>query len=300
VLFTVEKRPVALASLAPHSNYRSVSPGYFTTMGIPLRRGRFFTPADRAKTPEVILLNETMAKSLFPGEDALGKRLTIGVPLPGEDPGWVTVVGIVGDVRHTSLREESGTEMYWCFAQEPFGDFTLLLASANGQPGSLAAGARRVVQAVDPEIPVWNVRSMTQVVSEALAPARLSTVLFGLFAALAVALAAVGLYGVMSYSVAERQREIGIRMALGADRAGVFRLILRQAMLVALLGVVVGLAGAVATSRLLRSLLYGVNPADAFTFPAVAALLTGIAFLASYIPARRATAVSPVTAMRGE
>jgi predicted permease len=299
LLFTVEKRPVASPAQAPHANYRAVSPGYFAAMGIPLRRGRVFTAADRTGAPRVILLNETMARSLFPGENPLGRRLTLGVPGPGEEPEWVTVVGVVGDVRHTALKEESGMEMFWPFAQEPFADFTLLLASDKA-PGALAGPARQAVQAIDPDLPVFHVRPLTEVVSEALAPARLSTVLFGLFAALALALAAVGLYGVMSYAVAERRREIGIRMALGADRSRVFRLVLSQAMGVALVGVVVGLAGSLAATRLLRSLLYGVGTADAFTFPAVAALLTGVAFLASYLPARRATAVDPLTAMRGE
>jgi putative ABC transport system permease protein len=304
ILFTVEKRPVASPAQAPHCNYRSVSPGYFAAMGIPLRRGRVFTAADRQGAPKVILLNESMAKQLFPGEDALGKRLTIGVPVPPEEPEWVTVVGIVGDVRHTSLKDESGMEMFWPYAQEPFPDFTLVLAAAgaagNIAPGSLATPARQAVQSIDPDLPVFHVRPMAEVVSEALAPARLSTVLFGLFAALALALAAVGLYGVMSYSVAERRREIGIRMALGADRARVFKLVLSQAMGVALLGVVVGLLGSLAATRVLRSLLYGVGAVDALTFPTVAALLTGVAFLASYLPARRATAVDPQTALRGE
>jgi predicted permease len=304
LLFTVEKRPVASPSQAPHANYRAVSPGYFKAMGIPLRRGRVFQATDRLGSPRVLLLNETMARNLFPGEDPVGKRLTLGVPGPGEEPEWVTVVGVVGDVRHTALKDESGMEMYWPYAQEPFADFTLLLASAGGigggAPGNLAAPARQAVQAIDSDLPVFHVRPMADVVSEALAPARLSTVLFGLFAALALALAAVGLYGVMSYSVAERRREIGIRMALGADRAGVFRLILSQAMGVALLGVVVGLAGSLVATRLLRSLLYGVGTADALTFPTVALLLTGVAFLASYLPARRATAVDPQTALRGE
>ncbi len=300
ILFTVEKRPVASPAQAPHSNYRVVSPGYFAAMGIPLRSGRPFTAADREGAPRVILLNETMAKTLFPHENPLGRRLTLGVPEPGEAPEWVTVVGVVGDVRHTALKEESGMEMYWPFAQEPTADFTLILAASGGNVGALAAPARQAVQAVDPNLPVFHVRPLSEVVADALAPARLSTVLFGLFAALALALAAVGLYGVMSYAVAERRREIGIRMALGADRAGVFRLVLTQAMGVALLGVVVGLAGSLAATRLLASLLYGVGTADALTFPAVAVLLLAVALLASYLPARRATAVDPLAAIRGE
>jgi predicted permease len=303
ILFTIEKRPVASPAEAPHANYRAVSPGYFAAMGIPLRSGRPFTAADREGAPRVILLNETMAKTLFPNENPLGRRLTLGVPDAGETPEWVTVVGVVGDVRHTALKEESGMEMYWPFAQEPAADFTLILAAsaASGErTGALAAPARQAVQSIDPDLPVFHVRPLTEVVSEALAPARLSTVLFGLFAALALSLAAVGLYGVMSYAVAERQREIGIRMALGADRAGVFRLVLFQAMGVALLGVAVGLAGSLAATRLLGSLLYGAGTADALTFPAVALLLLAVAFLASYLPARRATGVDPLTAMRGE
>jgi putative ABC transport system permease protein len=295
--FTVEGRPAPPPNEVPNTNVRGVSPDYFRVLGIALRQGRVFTHQDVQGSLPVVVVNETMAKKIWPGESPLGKRITFGDPAqPGD---WLTVVGVVADVRHQALNEEPGSEAYWPQYQQPFADASLVLRTSR-DPASLADGVRQAVRSLDPNLPVDQIRTMEDRVAQSLAQSRFKMVLLTLFAGLALVLAAVGLYGVVSYSVAQRTHEIGIRMALGAERRNVLRLVVRQGMVVVLIGVAVGLAGAWYASRFLAGQVYGVSAKDPVTFLAVPLVLLAVALLANYLPARRATQVDPLVALRQE
>jgi putative ABC transport system permease protein len=289
----------------PYSAVRyTTSPDYLQALGISLRRGRYFTAQDRLDSPPVVVIDETLARKHFPDEDPLGQRLQIGQTgtLPYE------IVGVVGHVKHYGLDGEVPVEaqFYFPLSQVPvermpnIANGISVVARTQIEPQSLAAPVRSQILSVAPDQPVFNVRTMKEIVNESIASRRFSMFLLLVFALVALVLAAVGIYGVMAYSVTQRTHEIGIRMALGAQAADVLRMILRQGLLLILVGIAVGLAVAFALTRVLASLLYGVSATDPLTFAAISLLLVTVALLACYIPARRATKVDPMVALRYE
>jgi putative ABC transport system permease protein len=290
--FTVDGRPAVAINDAFGADWRRVNQQYFNALRIPLLRGRNFTEQEVQQSAKVVVVSELLASQVFPNEEPLGKRLIMAM---GKEP-W-EIIGIVGDVRHRALGSQPYAAMYMPTYQT---GGTNLVIRTQGDPTNLAAAVRKEVQGIDPDQPLAAVRTMDQWVNRSVAEPRYRTVLLGLFAVLALVLASTGIYGVMSYSVAQRTHEIGVRMALGARRFDVLRLVVRQGMLLVVLGVGVGLAGAMALTRVMSTLLFGVTAKDPVTFVAVATLLTLVAFVACYIPARRATKVDPLVALRYE
>ncbi|HBB93994.1 MAG TPA: hypothetical protein DC054_01270 [Blastocatellia bacterium] len=280
--------------------YNAVSPDYFRTMEIPVLKGRPFEARDDQKAQSVIIINETLARRYFSGEDPIGRRMTLNDEDPKEED-WATIVGIVRDTkpRAVDLTASPVAEMYMPFAQQPQSSTALMIRTTNN-PESIAAAVRHEVQTLDKTQLVHSVRTMDRVMSEAVATPRFRTSLLGVFAVVALILAMVGIYGVMSYAVTQRTHEIGIRMALGARAADVLKLLVRNGMWPVLLGVMLGLAGAVGLTRLMVSFLFGVTPTDALTLATVSISLILVALIACCIPARRATKVDPLVALRYE
>jgi putative ABC transport system permease protein len=265
-------------------------------MQIPLKRGRLFTAQEATEMRHVVVVNEALTRKYFPNEDPLGKRITIDMKdnnVPTE------IIGVVGDVRHMRLDEEVEPVSYWPQPELTYSFMTLVIRT-RGDAANVAAGARGVIQSLDSEQPVADVRTMESLLANSIARARFSALLLAVFASVALVLAAIGIYGVISYVVAQRRHEIGLRMALGAQARDVVTLVLRNGMMLAGLGVAIGLAGAFALTRVMTTLLFGVTPTDTITFGTVSALLLIVAFLACYIPARRATKVDPLVALRYE
>ena len=277
------------------ADIRSVGGDYFQAQGVQLVRGRLFDERDHAQSPAVMIINEELARELYPNEDPVGKRLTYdwGGDVEGE------IIGVVRNVHEMSLTEKPATAFYRPFAQFPQGNLNVLIRT-TGDPLALASAARAKVRELDPNLPVASVRTMESVIADATARSRMSSYLLAGFAGLALLLAAIGLYGVIAYGVAQRRGEIGVRVALGADRNKILRLIVSQGMRLTVVGLVVGLVGAFALSRLLRSLLFGVAATDLATFVLVPLLLGGVALLASYLPASRAAQVDPAIALRAQ
>ena len=274
-----------------------VSPDYFRAMGIQLLRGRTFSDSDREDTPPVIVVNETMARHFWPAGDAIGKRLRWG----GWGDSWLTIVGVVGDVKVSSLEMETKPAIYMPLFQIPraWTNVIYIVRTATSVD-SLAPSLRREIRAVDEELPVYDIRTMNQVITASVSQRLFLMLLLAVFAATALLLAATGLYGVLAYSVAQRTHEIGIRMALGAQSRDVVRLVIRQGMTLALIGVALGLAASLALTRVMKGLLYGVSATDPVTFAGISLLLLGVALAACYLPARRATRVDPLLALRYE
>jgi len=288
--FIVEGEPPASPGQEPHAERRWVTPGYFATMGIPLRQGRGFTLRDADGQPKVVVINETMAKKYFSNRDPVGRRLNAG-------GAWRTVVGVVSDVRSASLEKEVNPQLYLPNAQWPWGGMTIVVHT-EGDPLALASAARNELKSLDALIPAAKMRTMEQVLSSATAVRRFNMALLAFFAVAALLLTLVGIYGVVAFLVGRQSREIGIRIALGAQRRDVLRLVLQQGMKPVAFGSVAGLAGSLAVSRLVASQLYGVSPADPLTLTSIIVLLVSAVLLACWLPARRAARVDPMVALR--
>jgi putative ABC transport system permease protein len=294
---TIEGLPTPGPGEFPHPDRHNVSAAYITTMGIPLLGGRNFSDADNETAPDVALINSTMARRFWTDGDPIGKRFLWGHP--GKDEKWITIVGVVADTKLYGLDNPARLEVYSPYRQHPSADMNLVVRSPM-DPASLTSAIRAAVAAIDKDQPIFDVHTMQQLVDDSISTRRLTLVLLGIFSALALMLAAIGIYGVMAYSVALRTQEIGIRMALGAQQKDVLRLILGQGARIAFFGVAIGLGAAAALARLLSSLLYSVSTSDPITFAAVSVLLLAIALLACYVPARRALRVDPIIALRYE
>jgi len=296
--FSIEGRPVPTGADAIEVPLDSVSPSYFRVMGIPLRSGREFDDRDvRGSTP-VVIVNETFVRRFFPDEDPLGKRFVYGQPGPDNNE-WITIVGVVGDMRRTGFDRPVRPETFLPQSQNPSGTLTIV-ARTSADPAKFSSTLRSEVWGIDKDQSVFDVKTMDQTLSEMSSQRRFNMLLLGVFAALALTLAAVGIYGVMSYSVAQRTHEIGIRMALGAKTTDVLGMVVRRGMLLASAGIGMGLIGAAALTRLMSSLLYGVSATDPLTFVVIPIVLAGVALAACFVPARRATKVDPMVALRYE
>jgi predicted permease len=297
--FRVEGRPVTTPDKWPTVNYRVVSPNYFRAMGIPVLQGRAYTDRDDQNAPFVMIINQQTAKENFPDENPIGKRITFGGTNPDGQPRWCEIVGVVANVRSLELREEPAAELYFSAAQDPWPAMSLVVRSTV-EPGSLSVSVRQAVNEVDRSVPVADVKTMDHIVSESITQPRFNLFLLGLFGAVAMVLSAAGIYGVTAYTVTQRTHELGIRIALGAQLSDVLKMILGQGMAVIGVGLVAGLAAAFAMMRLLRSLLFGVGENDPLTFVAITVVLVLVALIACYIPARRATKVDPLVALRAD
>jgi len=271
-----------------------VTPGWFQTLRVPLRRGRVFDESDRLNGPKVVLINEEAARRYFPGEDPIGKRVAV---YQGGFHTGAEVIGIVGDVRYGTVDSSAAPDVYISYGQARISRM-MIFARTAGDPSAMAPAVRNALRTVAPRDPIYDIRAMSARVATATSQVRFSAVLLALFAAVALSLAIMGIHGVMSFAVAQRTREIGIRMALGATRESVWSLILREGALLTGVGAVIGLAGAIAGTRILRSMLYEVTPTDPWTFAVILVVLAVAALLASSLPARRAAAVDPVIALR--
>ena len=293
--FAIEGRPPAPRGEEPAADFRITSADYFRAMSIPVRRGRVFTDRDSANAPPVVIVNESFARRFFAGEDPLGRRMVVGA-----DDRPREIVGIVGDVRHAGLDAETTPELYVSYLQEPASRLTIVTRARAGDAAAIAASVRQSIREVDKEQPVYNVRPLMQLLADSVARRRFNMLLLGIFAAVALLLAALGLYGVMAYSVTRRTHEIGIRIALRAQTRDVLRLIVRQGMALVAVGLVIGVCAALAVTRLIRTLLFGVSTLDPLTYAGVALLLLFVTLIACLVPARRATKVDPLVALRYE
>ena len=296
---TIEGMALPKPGSFPHPDEHKVSPGYVKALGVPLLRGREFTDADNANAPMVGMINAMLARQFFPNQDALGKRFMFGHPSDKQAPKWITIVGLTADTKLYGLANPARLEVYVPLRQSVSGDMKLVVKSAT-DPAALTSSIRGAIASIDKDQPVFAVATMQELVNNSVSTRRITLILLGLFSALALVLAAIGIYGVISYSVAQRTHEIGIRMALGADGGGVLRMILAQGAKIAGAGVVIGLAASLGLTRLMANLLFSVSAADPLTFAAVAIVLVLVAMLACYIPARRALRVDPIIALRYE
>ncbi|MGH9935376.1 MAG: ABC transporter permease [Blastocatellia bacterium] len=296
-IFIAADKPVPPRGQLPNTEMIPVSANYFETMGIRLLKGRVFTSADTADSAKVTVINETLARRIWPGEDPIGKRLKPGYP-ENQAP-WHEVVGVVSDVKLNGVERATPLEAYLPLAQGPWPIFSVAVRT-TGDPLPLAPAVARAIHSIDKDLPVFAIRSMDQLLGSSRSQRRLTLTLLGSFAALALLLAAVGIYGVISYSVRQRTHELGIRMALGAQRRDVLKLILTQGLKLALIGVAIGLLAAFALTRWMETLLFNVRPTDPLTFAAIAVVLLLLALLACWLPARRATKVDPMVALRVE
>jgi len=294
----IEGRPPFEPETAPIVDLNFISPEYFQTMRMPMRDGRPFTSQDGAETPQVVIINETLARRLFPNENPIGHRLLMGNPPR-------TIVGVVGDTCNRSLDREISPEIFGPFVQNPNfrSNLVVRVASDQNDPTSLSgltAAIRNQAQAIDPNEPINQVVLMNERLSNSVAMRRFQTLLLGVFASVAFIIAAVGIYGVISYAVSQRTQEIGIRMALGAQASDVLRMVIWRGMSLILIGVALGLVASLALTRVMKNLLFEVSTTDPATFALITLLLVGVALIGSYIPARRTTKVDPLHALRGE
>jgi putative ABC transport system permease protein len=299
--FALEGQPPASRDAAPTAVYRVATPDYLATIGIPLVRGRHFSQVDRSGAPAVGIVNETFARTAWPNEDPIGRRVQLLGP-PADV--WLTVIGVAGDVKEaldprSPLQLEPRPTIYRPASQEPVGGMTLIVRTER-DPLTLAATVRSAIAAVDPAIPVMTLRSVRQGLTESVQTPRFNTILLAAFAAIALLLAAVGVYGVIAYAVNQRTQEIGVRMALGAAPMQVLRAVVGEGLTLALMGVTLGIAGGLGAMRLIAQYVYGVRTTDPVTFITVASVLVIVAVAASYVPARRAAGVDPLITLRYE
>jgi putative ABC transport system permease protein len=293
--FHIEGRNEMVTKVFPDEEIRCITPDYFRVLQTPLLRGRFFTESDNADAPGVVIINQAMARKYWPGEDALGKRINFGDADPNNIK-WFTIVGIVGDIHHQGLDVDPKPEFYLPHPQRPYRGMILTVRSEQDSR-ALTSTLRKEIQSLDPDEPVANVRTLETVAGESIAPRRMSVALLGVFATIALLLAGVGIYGVISYLVVQRTHEIGVRMALGAQRHDVLRMVVGHALKLVGIGAVIGLVLALLSTRALAALLYSVSAFDLSTFLFVTITLAGVALLASYIPALRATRADPMIAL---
>ena len=272
---------------------------HFATMQIPLRKGRDFDRRDRSDSPGVVIVNETLARTSFPNEDAIGKRITPQISMDPGEPREREIIGVVADVKFNKLSSENKAELYMPQTQAPLGGMTIV-ARSEMKPEALLPALRQTVESLDKDLPLYQTRPMEQYIAAAVAQPKLNMTLLAFFAGVAVVLTGVGIYGVMAYSVAQRTQEIGIRIALGAQKFDVLRLIVGQGLRLVSLAMVLGLIAAFMLTKSLGSLLYGVGATDLATLGSVAAVLASIAVVACWLPARRASGVDPMTALRAD
>ncbi|HKS41990.1 MAG TPA: ABC transporter permease [Blastocatellia bacterium] len=295
ITFTIEGRPVP-AGQEPGANFRKVSADYFRTMGIPVLQGRVFTEHDTKDAPHVIIVNETFARRYLPGEQPLGKRIIIG----DDNPPPCEIVGVVGDIRHAGQDAEPAPEYYIPNLQDPARYMYLVARTSSPDSASMIAAVRSAIKEVNKTQYIPQVHTMDEMLAETVAGRRFSMMLVGAFASVALILAAVGIYGVISYSVTQRTHELGIRMALGAQTSDVLKLVIVQGLSLTIVGVAIGLVAAFALTRLMSGLLFGVSATDPLTFAVISLILTGVALVACFVPARRAAKVDPIVALRYE
>jgi len=297
--FDVEERPLPEGQRAG-APVRIIATDYFKTMGIPLRQGRVFDRTDQFESTPVVIVNERFANKFFPGQNVIGKRIMPGFSADDSGEKMREIVGVVGNVKHLALKNDDSPEMYLPQTQIPFSIMSIVIRTNVSSPSALTASLRKELAALDGTIPLTSVRVFDEYISRSLARPRFNALLLSIFAGTALLLTAIGIYGVMAYSVAQRTSEIGIRIALGAGRSSIFRLVVGQAMTLVGISLVVGVAGALAATRLLNSLLFGVGASDPLTFVAIVLLVSAVAFVAAWLPARRATRVDPIIALRAE
>jgi putative ABC transport system permease protein len=293
--FSIQGRPPAAPGQELSANFRVASPGYFESLAIPVRRGRTFTAHDTAKSPMVAVIDEAFAQRHFPGQDPIGGGIDIG---NGTD-GFYEIVGVVGSVRHEGLDSSPRPTMYIPYKQDVYSGMVMMVRT-HGDPAQFAGTARQVVRDIDPTLPAFEIAPLSNVITRSVAPRRFSMLLLGMFALVALFLAAVGLYGVVAYAVSQRTKEIGLRMAVGAQRGDVLRLVLGSGMKLAIIGVAIGIGGALALSSYVETMLFDIGRFDTPSYIATAAVLLGVSALACYVPARRAMRVDPLVALRAE
>ena len=292
--FQIEGQSPFPPGQAPIVELRAVSPDYFRAMGIPLVAGRFLSDQDNERSEHVILINQSFARRYFSAQNPIGKRINAGLD------GWMTVIGVVADVKQAGLTDAVRVELYAPHAQVQLSNAMSLVIRASSDPTALVAAIRRETQALDPAQPIYNIKTMETVIAESVSDRRLNMVLLGVFSGLALLLAVIGIYSVMSYTVTQSTREIGIRMALGAQARDVLKLVVGQGMTLAVIGMTIGVIAAFWLTRLMAGLLFGVSATDPLTFVLIALLLLGVTLLACYLPARRAIKVAPVVALHYE
>jgi putative ABC transport system permease protein len=301
--FSIEGRQSQNTAERPPTHFQMISPAYFSVMKIPVLKGRSFKEQDRPGAPPVAIINQTMVRKFFKGEEPIGKRLLIESIMPGNyelgPPIPWEIVGVIGNVKESGLEGEESPEVYVPFSQSPQPGSHLVVRT-TGDPLQLAKAIEHEIHSVDKDQPITDIRSMEQVMTESLAWRRFSMDMLGAFASIALTLATVGIYGVISYSVTQRTHEIGIRLALGASPREVSKLIIKRALILTLVGIAIGLTGAFALTRLMSSLLFDISATDPLTFVIISLFITGVALAASYIPAWRATKVDPIVALRAE
>jgi len=278
------------------ADIRVSTPDYFRTLRIPLLKGRNFSDSDLGSPLNIAIVNDALARNVFPGQDPIGKQITHF----GPDDLTLQIIGIVGNVRHVGLDAAPHSEIYQLLGQAEWPSMSVAIRSATSDPTSVTSAAQNVVWSVNEDVPLANVRTMQDLIANSVQRRKFSMLLLTMFAGVAMLLAAIGLYGVMSYSVAQRTHEIGIRMALGARRPDVLALVVKQGMVLALMGIAAGAVLSLAMTRLISGMLFGITATDPLTFAGVAALLGTVAFLANYLPARRASKVDPMVALRCE
>lgn len=293
--FYIQGNRLLAGGILPHADVRRVMPGFFSAMRVPLKRGRVFTDSDTASSPRAAIVDDVLAKEYWPNQDPIGHRISMA----SSTPEWYTIVGVVGNVRNRGFSAPRKGVLYFPLAQRPKTHMSLVVRAASN-PAGLAGAIHQAVEGIDRQQPVYGVKTMEQYVSESVTDQRLAVFLLATFGALALILASVGIYGVISYSVSQRTHEIGVRAALGAQRGDILKMVLGQGLWLAALGVVAGIIAALGLTQLIANLLYGVKPADPVAFAVVSPALIAVALLACYIPARRATKVNPTIALRHE